>query len=98
MVGWRALIQVDVDECWKKIAVKIEEDVLHKHKVEDSTREACRSRGMPLEWRRVRRTKKYRIRKLCEDRWTRIFSRFREYQLQRIHSMKEGWTEEEEIQ
>ena len=27
MVSWRSLKQ-EVDECWKKIAVKIEEDVL----------------------------------------------------------------------
>ena len=41
----------------------MEEDVLDKYKVEDSKGEAHRGRGSPLEWRRVRRSKKYRIRK-----------------------------------
>ena len=32
-VGWRGLKQEEVDECWKKIAVKFEEEVVNKYKV-----------------------------------------------------------------
>ena len=34
---------------------KMEEEVMDKYKVEDGKREAFRSRGAPLEWRRVRK-------------------------------------------
>ena len=96
-IGWRALSQLDVDECRKKIAEKVEEEVLNKYKVEDSKRGAYRGRGISLEWRRVRRSKTYRIRNWSEDCWARIFSRLGEYHLQHIQSMKEGLTEEEEM-
>ena len=42
---------------------KNEAEVLDKYKIEDSKREAFVGRGAPLEWRRVRKSKKYRIRK-----------------------------------
>ena len=48
---------------------KIEEEVLNKYKVEDSKRGAYRGRGTPLEWGRVRRSKKYRVRKVGEECW-----------------------------
>ena len=59
----RSLNPEEVDDCWKKLAEKMEEDVLDKYKVEDSKREAYRGRGSFLEWRRARRSRKYRIRK-----------------------------------
>ena len=37
---------------------KLEEEVMDKYKVEDGKREAFRCRGAPLEWRRVRKTKR----------------------------------------
>ena len=40
---------------------KNEVEVLDKYKVEESKREAFKGRGAPLEWRRVRGSKKYRI-------------------------------------
>ena len=40
-----------------------EEEVLDKYKVEESNKEAFRGRGAPLEWRKVRKSKKYRLRK-----------------------------------
>ena len=58
-------------------------------------RDAYRGRGSPLEWRRVRRSRKYRIRKWGEDCWARIFALFREYNLQRRHCMDEYSTEED---
>ena len=85
-----------MDQCWKTLAERMEEEVLDKHKVEDSKREAFRGRGAPLEWKRVRSNKKYRIRKWGEDCWARIFSLFREYSLQRLESKPEESTEEEE--
>ena len=63
--------------------------------MDDSKREAYRGRGAPLEWRLVRRSKKYRTRKWGEDCWARIFSLFREYNLQRRQSKQEGVNEEE---
>ena len=55
--------QDEMDQCWKNLAERMEEEVLDKYKVEGSKREAFRGRGAPLEWRRVRKNKKYRIRK-----------------------------------
>ena len=46
-----------------QLAERMEQEVLDKYKVEDSKREAYKGRGAPLEWRRVCRSKKYRIRK-----------------------------------
>ena len=86
-----------MDQCWKKLAERMEEEVLDKYKVEESKREAFRGRGAPLEWRRVRRSKKYRIRKWGEDYWARIFALFRECNLQRLHSRHEESTEGEEL-
>ena len=97
MIGWRAMSQIEVDECRTKIAGKIEEEVLSNHKVEDSTKEAYRGRSVPMEWILVRRNMQYRIRKWGEECWARIFSWFREYNLQRAHCMKEDSTEEEEM-
>ena len=62
MVEWRHMSQEETDQCWKKLAEKMDEEVLDKYKVEDSKREAHRGKGSPLEWRRVRRSKKYRPR------------------------------------
>ena len=49
-------------------------------KDKDSKREAFVGRGAALEWRWVRTSKKYRIRKWREDCWARI-SLFEEYNL-----------------
>ena len=47
--------QSEMDQCWKNLAERMEEEVLDKYKVEESKREAFRGRrGAPLEWRRVR--------------------------------------------
>ena len=37
--------QEEMDECWKRMAEKMEEEVLEKCKVEDSKRGAYRGRG-----------------------------------------------------
>ena len=97
MRTWRDLNQEDMDQCWEKLAKKSEEEVLDKYKVEDSKREAFRGRGSPLEWRRRRRSRKYKIRKWREDSWARIFALFREYNLQRRPSTHEDSTEKEEM-
>ena len=96
MRTWRGLNQDEMDHCWKKLVESMEEEVLDKYKVEDSKRGAYRGRGFPLKWRRVRRSKKYRIRKWREDCWTKIVALFREYNLQRRQSTHEDSTEEEE--
>ena len=89
--------QEEMDQCWKELAEKTEEEVLDKYKVEDNKRGASRGRGSPLEWRLVRRSKKYRIRKWREDCWARILALFRVKSLQHLHNMHEDSTEEEEM-
>ena len=57
---WRSPNQSEMDLCWKSLAERMEEEVLDKYKVEKSERGALQRRGNPLEWRRVRRNKKYK--------------------------------------
>ena len=64
MRKWKGLSQSEMDQCWKKLAERMEEEVLDKYNVEECKREAFRGRGAPLEWRRVRKNKKYRIKKV----------------------------------
>ena len=66
----------------------MEEEVLNKYKIKESKKEAFRGRGAPLEWRRVRKNKKY-WKKWREYCWEIIFSLFREYNLQRLRSKQE---------
>ena len=63
MKKWRGLSQSEMDRCWRNLARRMEEEVLDKYNVEYSQREAFGCRGAPLEWRRVRRNKRYEIRK-----------------------------------
>ena len=85
MKRWRDLSQSEMDLCWKNLAERMEEEVLDKYKVEESKRGEFKGRGNPLEWKRVRRSKKYRIRKWREDCWAIFFSLFREYHLPKNH-------------
>ena len=60
----RGLSQSEMDQCWKNLAERIEEEVLDKYKVKERKTEAFRGRCAPLEWRRrVRKNMKYIIRK-----------------------------------
>ena len=97
MNRWRSLNQSEIGLCWKRLAERMEEEVLDKYKVEESKKGAFNGRGNPLEWKRVRRSKKYRIRKWGEDCWARLFPLLREYNLQRLQSKQEELTEEEEM-
>ena len=47
---------------WDTLAAKIDEEMLEKQKVKDSKRGAYRGSGEPLQWRLVRRVKKYQPR------------------------------------
>ena len=78
--------QDEMDQCWWSLAERMEDEVLDKYKAADSKREAFTGRSAQLEWERVRRSKKNKIRKLGEDCWARIFSLFGEYNLQRQQS------------
>ena len=40
MIGWRSMCQEEMDQCWKKLAEKIEKEVLDKYMVDDSKRRA----------------------------------------------------------
>ena len=53
MKRWKSLNQSGMDLCWKKLAARLEEEVMDKYKVEESKRGAFEGRGNPLEWRRV---------------------------------------------
>ena len=58
MKRWRRLKQSEMDLCWKKLAERMEEEVLDKYKVEESKRGGFKGRGDTLEWRRVRNNKR----------------------------------------
>ena len=57
----------------------------------------CAQGENSLEWRRVRRNKRFKIRKWREDCKAIIFSLFGEYNLQRLQRKQEESTEEEEM-
>ena len=61
MKRWRSLNQSEMDLCWKNLAERMVEVVLDKYKVEESKKGAFQGRGNPLEWRRVRRNKRYKV-------------------------------------
>ena len=63
MRKWRDLSQSEMDVCWKKVAERMDEEFLDKYKVEESMKGAFKGRGNPLEWKRVRKNKRYKIRK-----------------------------------
>ena len=73
----------------------MEEEVPDKYEVEESKREAFRGRGTPLEWRRVRKNKKY-IQKVVRRLLGENFPFLKEYKLQRVRCEQEESTEEEE--
>ena len=60
MKRWRSPNQSEMDPCWKNLAERVEEEVLDKCKVEESKGGAFKGRGNPLEWKRVRRNKRYK--------------------------------------
>ena len=64
MRKWRGLSQREMDQCWKNFVEKMEEAVLNKYKGEESKKEAFEGRGAPLDWRGVRKNKKYRRKKV----------------------------------
>ena len=92
-----SLNQIEMDLCVKKLAERMEEEVLDKNKVGESKRGAFKDRGDPLEWREVRKNKRNKVRKWGQDCWSKIFSLFIEYNLQRQQSKQEELTEEEEM-
>ena len=63
MKRWRSLNQSEMGLCWKNLAKRMEEEVLDKYNVEESKKGTFKGRGNPLEWRRVRSSKKHRTRK-----------------------------------
>ena len=63
MKRWRSLNHGEMDQCWKNLAERMEEEVLDKYKVEESKRGAFKGRGNTLKWKIVRRNKRLKIRK-----------------------------------
>ena len=63
MKKWRGLSLSEMDQSWKNLAERMEEEVLDKYKVQESKKEGFRGRGAPLVWRRERKSQKYKIRK-----------------------------------
>ena len=74
MKRWRSLNQSEMDLCCTNLVEEMGEEVMDKYKVEESKRGAFEGRGDPLEWRRVRKNKRYKIRDWREDYWTNISS------------------------
>ena len=48
MKRWRSLNQSEMDQCWKKLDERLEEQVLDKYKVEESKKGAFKGRGDPF--------------------------------------------------
>ena len=71
--------------------------MLEKYKVEVSNKGVYKGRGEPSEWRMVQRVEKYQPRKWSEDCRAKIFSWFREYDLQRKKGMRESQMEKAEM-
>ena len=92
MRTWRGLNKEEMDQSWKKLAEKWR----RKFWTRTAKRRLTEAEAPFLEWRRVRRSGKYRVRKWEEDCWARIFALFKEYNLQRRQSMHEDCTEESE--
>ena len=57
MKRWTSLNQIEMDLCCKKLAERMEEEVLDKYNVEESKRGAFKGRGNSSEWRRAPRLK-----------------------------------------
>ena len=97
MRKWRDLSQEEMDQCWDILLERMEEEVLTrtrswtaKERLTES--EATRwNEGLFAE----ARSKKYRIKKWSEDCWARVFSLFRECNLQRLQSKQDESTEGE---
>ena len=90
MRKWRGLSQSEMDQCWRNLA---ENGRGSPGQVQGRKKQ----KRDPLEWRRVRKNKKYKIRKWREDCWVR-FSLCLENNLQRLLSKQDESTEEEEMQ
>ena len=63
MKRWRSLNQSEMDLCWKNLTERMEEEVLDKYRVEESKTGDFKNRGDPLIWRKVRKNKRYTVRK-----------------------------------
>ena len=69
MRKWRGVSQSEVDQRWKNLAERMEEEVLDKYKIEERKREAFRGGGAPMDWRRVRKKRKRKWREDCRARF-----------------------------
>ena len=62
MRTWRDLNQEEMDQCWKKLAERMEEEVLDKYKSRGQPKRGLQRQSL-LELRHVRRSNKYKTRK-----------------------------------
>ena len=67
MKKWSGMSQDKMDQCWRSLAERMEDEILDKYKVEDGKREAFKGISAQLKWRRVRRNKKNKITKWREN-------------------------------
>ena len=80
-----------MDQCWKMLAQRMEEEVLDKYnKVEESKR-------APWNGGEYEENKRFRFGKWGEDCRAKIFSLIKELNLQRLQCNQEASTEEEEM-
>ena len=89
MIEWRSMSQDEMDECWKKLAQKIEDEVLDMR---------CLQRKRLLS-KMEASTKKQEVQNRNVERRVlgNIFASFKEHTLQRLISMHEDSTEGEEM-
>ena len=69
MVQWRSVCQQGIDGLWRELCGTTEEEVLEKYKVDGAKKGAHRGRGEPLDWRIVKKEKRYQSPNVGEDCW-----------------------------
>ena len=64
MVQWRSISEEDIHELWTALCGRMEEEVLEKYNAEEAKKRAYEGRGQPLEWRILKKEKRYPPRKM----------------------------------
>ena len=56
---WRSISWEGINELWKELSGKMEEEALKKYKVEETQESAYKERGEPLRWQIQTKEKRY---------------------------------------
>ena len=63
MMPWRYMGQYGINEMWREVCGNMEKEVLDMYKVEEVKKGACKGRGQQLNWRIVKKVKRWQLRK-----------------------------------